>query len=223
MPSMLKIAGSIEQIRRRPLSHDELMHLLRIKEALNVRDDDSLWSIVMLFDVYKSAANDLPDRIEEALSRAVASVEQAARAQVAAAVAGARDEALRAMMGAVQKTATAVTWKQSMLWAVFLFTVVAANFVVGGAYLQRISYEAGVRDATEIAEASDAASNWAHTDQGRRAYAYAASGQLDRWIYCTQPGFRVEGNLCFPAELDNGAKMGWPIQPEAPRKKRKAP
>ncbi|OYQ23900.1 hypothetical protein CHU93_16755 [Sandarakinorhabdus cyanobacteriorum] len=218
---MLSVARSFEKYRGRPPERAELLRLLRIQEALQLRDDDALWAFVMLFDEYQSSASDLPERIREAASRAVAVTEQAARAQVAVAVAGAQEEALRAMKGAVKKAVNAVTWTQSFVWAMFFLVVVAVNMVVGGFYLQRISYEAGVRDATEVADESNAAAKWARTEQGRRAYAYAASGQLDRWMYCTHPGFKVEGKLCFPAELNNGAKLGWPVDPGPPRKRRK--
>lgn len=217
---MSRLAVTFEQLRGRPPTKDERLRLFHIRDALSLRDDDALWAFFITFDEYRSAAADVPRLIREAGAEAVAHADNAAKAQVEVVIAGAQAEAIRTMSAAVMRTAKVVSIGQVLMHSALLVSVVAIGIGVFGVFVQRTAYDQGYAAATEVAELNDAATAWAHTEQGKRAYAYALDGQLDRWLYCTHPGFRIEGGLCYPDSLDNGARLGWRIHPEAPRKKR---
>lgn len=218
---MASIASAFEKLHGREATKQELQHLYRVRDALNLRDDDAIWSFYISFVQYQVAVANLPDLISQAARTAVASTEAAARAQVSAAIARATPEALKAITLAAERTTKAATFKQAAMWGVMMVTIFGAIGGCGAVYIQKTAYAAGVAEATEVAEVSNAAAKWGRTAQGRLAYAYAASGQLDRWMNCTHPGFRTEGGICYPDRMEDGRIMGWPLDPKVSRKKRK--
>ena len=54
-----------------------------------------------------------------------------------------------------------------------------------------------------------AAAAWANTPEGKLAYRFAQSGELQRLAKCQGKGWTVEKGNCFPYALQNKGTSGW--------------
>jgi len=68
-------------------------------------------------------------------------------------------------------------------------------------------YGAGYTEAKD----EKAAAAWANTPEGRLAYRFAQSGELQRLARCNGKGWKVEKGVCYPMQNSDGNVYGWAL------------
>lgn len=64
---MMEVKSTFEQLLGRQASEDELQALYRIKNTLNIRDNDSIWLILMALESYDLSYRRYPELLERKL------------------------------------------------------------------------------------------------------------------------------------------------------------
>ena len=86
-------------------------------------------------------------------------------------------------------------------------------FGVFGWYLHNSSHDSGYKAGygAGYTEAKDekAAVAWANTPEGKMAYRFAQSGELQRLAKCSGKGWEVEKGACYPYSVPKEGTYGW--------------
>jgi len=72
-------------------------------------------------------------------------------------------------------------------------------------------YQAGYGAGYTEAKDEKAAAAWANTPEGRLAYRFAQSGELQRLARCSGKGWKVEKGICYPHPVPNEGVYGWAL------------
>ena len=182
---MKTVAAKYQALLGRPPSRGETERLERIAEALGLRDNDALWSVLVALEDYDRRYRMAPARIEEALAKAVESVRDSADQETRAAAARAI-EAMAEEAGRIgQQIATKTAGRDRARWMAIMAGVCATvmSLTAAGAF-----YAGHV---TGAAATSDAAA-WALSNEGQKARALARTGSLPLLIDCLGDGWRID-------------------------------
>jgi hypothetical protein len=140
---MLDVEASFAQLLGRQPSEREIQSLYRVKNALNIRDNDALWLVLMALESYDTLYRKYPAIISEHVGRVL--LEQ--RAAMAAIADAETKRALGALADAVSKTSERVAWRLvdasrwlAWGWAWFACAALGAlcvfvGFVLGSGHL----------------------------------------------------------------------------------------
>ncbi|WP_202981400.1 hypothetical protein [Xylella fastidiosa] len=141
--SMLEVESSFEKLLGRQPSDKEIKSLYRVKNALNIRDNDALWLVLMALESYDTLYQKYPAMI----SNQVGKILDEQRLTIAAIADVETKKALGTLADAVSKTSERVavrlvdaSWWLSWGWAWFAFTAlgtlcVFVGFVLGSGRL----------------------------------------------------------------------------------------
>ncbi len=69
-------------------------------------------------------------------------------------------------------------------------------------------YNSGYGIGYKEAKDEKAAAAWANTPEGKLAYRFAQSGELQKILHCQNKGWQVRKGMCLPAEA-GGVVYGW--------------
>ena len=205
------IVSAFERLLGRQASDAEQRQLIRMRDALGLRDNDALWLVLAALETYRSAYAAIPPAIEEAASK----VERRARAIAELTMQSTADKALSELSKAVQSAAAERARADAMVHArkwlgVGISVATAAILAVGG-----LAFAAGIYSgkAKGYVEAHDevAAAAWANTHEGKLAKGLADRGELMRLATCNAPGWKVVEGVCWP-QATNGKIVGWRVR-----------
>lgn len=220
---MRNVWSAFQRMHNRPPSPHEIEMLEDVREKLKLRDDDAVWPIFIVLSRYYELLVDLPTKMTAAAEFGMKSAERAATAQAEAAAITAAAAGARAMTAAVQSNMKGVTRAATLKWSAIAVTAVIGAMTAAVAITHRVAYQAGVNDTSEMIEVGTHASAWAYSAEGRQAYKFAQTGQLARWMNCTQTGFKRVKDRC-EIDLNSGVTtdmVGWQLEVESPRKGRR--
>jgi hypothetical protein len=109
---------------------------------------------------------------------------------------------------AIEDTAKAGKWR----WAAGCVVLMAIMFGGFGAAMHCLGERAGrqIGYAAGYDEAGDetARTAWANTPQGKLAYDFAVTGELEDLAHCNRAGWKISKGVCFPHDK-NGTLAGW--------------
>jgi hypothetical protein len=199
-------------------SEQEKRDLYRTRDALNLRNDDALWLLLMALGHYETLYRKLPALISEAATTTMARLKEAAQAELRASAAATKLEVTAALV----RTAATVgpeTIKVRFLRSALSVLVISALCFSGvGWFAHRQGLAAGFSRGWAHAhgDCSDerAAASWANTPDGRLAHALARAGSIRDLANCSGQGWVRKGTVCFPRPK-NGSVQGWRL-PSAP-------
>jgi hypothetical protein len=171
----------------------ERAQIERIRDALDIPDNDALWTVLVALEYHRHLYAAIPASIHQAAQSARTEVRRDLSREVAAAIAsqtasGARRWAVAAAL------AIAVTYAGGMSWA----------HHVG----HQAGYAAGEAAGYSSARDEQAAAAWSATPEGQLAYRMAQTGELAMLARCTKPGWRRDGSVCYPEATPTGL-YGW--------------
>jgi hypothetical protein len=210
--SMLE--DSFERLLGRQPGDRERQALFRARDALNLKDNDALWLVLMALGHYETLYAQFPALISRAATDVTEKVKATADAELKAAVARTRSELARSLAQTAHEIAEQVAstrrWR-TVTWAV---VITAAVFVGMGAAMYRAGRTAGIatgeREGYEKARDERAASAWANTPEGQLAYALAKAGSIHELATCEGTGWIRKRSSCIPGA--QGAHIsGWKL------------
>jgi len=212
---MSELEESFAKLLGRQPSDADRQRLYQVRDALGLKNNDALWLVLIALDHYQGQYENFPSRIEQAAKNILGSFKSTADATMKASVAAAKADLAEAVAASAQKVANDVAGKQKLQWIAGSMAVVA--LCLGGVfwYAHDTAYKAGINSGFGLgySEARDekAAATWANTPEGRLAYRFAQSGELQRLAKCQGRGWKIEKGNCYPYPVHNEGTYGWEI------------
>jgi hypothetical protein len=201
-------------------SDEERQAFLRVRDALNLKDNDALWVLLMVLGHYETLYGRFPSLIAKAAADVTENARAVAEAELKAAAARTRSELARSVAQTAQDIAGRVASAQRSKW--FLIGIACAGAMLlgfGGAMFRagvRTGDSSGRLDGYTKAHDEKAAADWANTPEGQIAFDLAKAGSLRELAACSGKGWKPRGGSCVP-KCEKGSVDGWKLPAEAGR------
>jgi hypothetical protein len=194
-------------VGRQPSDKDR-QELYKVRDALKLKANDALWSVVILLQHYEWLYSRYPAAIAESVKDVTKTVRETALAQARAAAA----ETTKALAHAVAEAATASAKRaagaQRLKWMVGCVTAVSLCLTTIGWWAhsrgERAGYAMGYEAARTRFESAAAMFSWANTPEGQLAYELAKAGSLRELATCSGHGWFERDGACFAAARTRG-------------------
>ena len=125
------VAPAFEKLLGRAATETEREQLRRIRDALGLRENDALWSVLFALQYYDSLYRQFPKAIAAEAAKVLAETRTASEASARVGMENARAELARAIAISAQGVAQSVAQQQRLHWAILGAAIGAAIFVVG--------------------------------------------------------------------------------------------
>jgi hypothetical protein len=196
----------------------ERQRLMRGRAAAGIKDNDALWTLLMVLEHYETLYERFPALIAKAASDVTNNARAAAEAELKAAAARSRAEMAKSVAQAALEIADRVASANRWKWIAMSFALAAAIFVGIGAGMYRQGVRSGVAigrvDGYASAHDEKAAAAWANTPEGLIAVGLAKAGSLRELAACSGKGWKKRGTSCVP-KCEKGTTDGWNLPTEA--------
>ena len=201
---MNDLEDSYKELLGREPTDEEKQQLYRVKKALRIKDNDSLFLIIMALEYYESHYKKFPSLIGDETSRYLKEFRSAAVAISNSAMEETRANLIKAVHESSVMVAHHVAGRDKTRW--IIGSLVAASLILSGwAYgMYQNGYKEGSGEST-------AAATWANTPEGRRAFELSNVTDIDALARCTLPGWRIEKGNCYPGPAKDKATYGFKI------------
>lgn len=212
---MSELDDSFTKLLDRQPSDAERQHLYKVRDALGLKNNDSLWLILMALQHYQSQYEDFPKQIADSARNILTNFKTTADAMTEASVEAAKADLAQAVASAAKEVAHNTSAKQKWQWACGCILGVAVTFSAIGWYVHSTARADGFNTGYGVGykEAKDekAAAAWANTPEGKLAYRFAQSGELQRLAKCQGKGWKIEKSACYPYANGNEGTYGWAL------------
>jgi hypothetical protein len=197
----------------------ERQRLMRGRAAAGIKDNDALWTLLLILEQYETLYERFPALIAKAASDITDNVRAAAEAEMKAAAASTHAELAKSVAKTARDIAGRVATGSRWRWISTSFALAAAIFAgVGiGMFRQGVSsgMAAGRLEAYASARDEKAAATWANTAEGQIALGLAKAGSLRELAACSGKGWKRRGTSCLP-KCDRVAIDGWNLPADSP-------
>lgn len=208
---------SFAKLLGRQPSDAERQQLYRVRDALELKNNDALWLVLMALQYYQDQYERFPKAIALAASETLASFKETADTMIQASAEATKADLAKAVVKTAQDVANHTAKKKMYQWAAGCLAVAFLAFGLFGWFLHSKAYDAGYNSGYGVgyAEAKDekAAAAWANTPEGKSAYRLAQVGSISALIHCNQPGWKIENGGGYPHSVtkkDGSAETyGW--------------
>lgn len=204
-----------KRIHGREPKTEEILKFERLTTALETAPNDALLAVLVALDHYENLYAKIPGKITETVSKTLIDFRASADIEAAASIAEAKADLAKAVSEAAVKVARNTATRNMMQWVVICVIVVFASFDLFGWYMHSSGkdsgYQAGYGAGYTEAKDEKAAAAWANTPEGRLAYRFAQSGELQRLARCEGKGWKVEKGACYPYPVPNEGTYGWAL------------
>jgi hypothetical protein len=208
---------SFKTILGRPPTDAERQMFLRERDALNLKDNDALWRLLMVLGHFETLYGRFPALIAKAAAEVTENAKAAAEAELKAAAARTRAELAKSVAQTAHDIAGRVASAQRSKW--FLIGVVVASGVFAGvgAGMFRAGRSTGdstgrLDGYTKARDEKDAA-DWANTPEGQLGYALAKAGSLREVASCSGKNLVRRGDACL-VKVGRESAFGWKLPAE---------
>lgn len=206
---MSDLDDSFAKLLGRQPSDAERQSLYRVRDALGLKNNDALWLVLMALQHYQGQYEKFPQAIAQAAKDTLVNFKVTADATVKASAEAAKADLAQAVAAAAQEVAHNTSAKQMWRWAAGCIAVAVLCVGLFGWYMHSSGKESGHQAGYAEARDEKAAASWANTAEGRLAYRFAQSGELQRLANCNGKGWKVEKGVCFPMKDESGYVHGW--------------
>ena len=193
---------SFAKLLGRQPSDAERQQLYRIRDALELKNNDALWLVLMALQYYQDQYERFPKAIALAASETLISFKETADTMIQASAEATKADLAKAVVKTAQDVANYTAKKKMYQWAAGCLVVAFLTFGLFGWFLHSKAYDAGYNSGYGVGyiEAKDekAAAAWANTPEGKTAYRLAQAGSISALIHCNQPGWKIENGGCYP-------------------------
>lgn len=210
---MGELDDSFAQLLGRQPSDAERQQLYRVRDALGLKHNDALWLVLMALQHYQSQYERFPELIANAARQALGEVKTTADAAMRASAESARADLAQGVAEAARQVAHQVAGKQKLQWLAASSAVVCLVLGAVGWFAfssgQKSGYHGGFGVGYREARDEKAAASWANTPDGKLAYRFAESGELQRLARCQGKGWEIRKSVCLPFSPPNEGTYGW--------------
>lgn len=126
-----EVLSAFEKLLGRTATETERDQLRKIRDALDLRDNDALWSVLFALQYYDSLYRQFPKAIAAEAKQILSATRKTVEATARAAVEDARAELVRAIAISAQGVAESVARRRQMQWALAGILVGAVIFAAG--------------------------------------------------------------------------------------------
>lgn len=208
---MTDLNDSFAKLLGRQPSDEEIQTLYRVKDALNLKNNDALWLVLIALQYYQWEYEKIPKEITRSAKYVLSDIKATADAAVKASAEAAKADLAKAVATAAQKAARQSATTRMMQTAIIAVTAAFTALAATG----WLGYTAGEKSgmATGYSKAQDekAAASWANTPEGQLAYALARAGSIQSLAKCDKPGWKIESGACFVRAAPDGNIYGWKL------------
>ena len=212
---MSDLDDSFAKLLGRQPNDAERQNLYRVRDALGLKNNDALWLVLMALQHYQGQYEKFPQAIAQAAKDTLVNFKVTADATVKASAEAAKADLAQAVAAAAQEVAHNTSAKQMWQWAAGCIAVAFLCVGLFGWYMHSSGkdsgYQAGYGAGYTEAKDEKAAAAWANTPEGRLAYRFAQSGELQRLARCSGKGWKVEKGACYPYPVPNEGTYGWAL------------
>lgn len=217
---MSDLKDNFQKLIGRQPSDIEIQTLYRVREALDLKNNDALWLVIMVLQYYDTQYGRFPRMIEQAATQILQNAKAAADASMNASAEQAKAGLAESVAKIAREVADNVSRKKMTQWACVCVAVSSIVLVMACRYAfkkgQTQGYAKGYVTAYEKTKDDIAAAAWANTPEGKMAYRLAQVGSIKDLATCSKPGWYIQDkNICIPKNTKNGDLYGWSI-PERP-------
>jgi hypothetical protein len=216
------LEDSFTSLLGRQPNDKERQALLRARDALNLKNNDALWLVLMALGHYETVYREFPALIARAAADVTTKAKDAAETELKAAAARTRSELAKAVAQSAHDIADRSATASRFQWTAVCAIAMGAMFLSIGAVSYRAGKETG--DASGYSRGLDemrdekAAAAWANTPEGQLGYGLAKAGSLRRLAECSGRGWRLKGRTCVP-QGEKGFLDGWSVVVDPAREK----
>lgn len=179
-------------------SDTERQQLYRVKKALDLKDNDALWLVIMALQHYQTQYEKFPNAIEKAARDTLDHFKITADAVAAASSQKAKADMANAVAMVAKDVASEVSKKQMWQWATGCIAVSLICLGLVGWSMHESGKKTGYSMGYQEAKDERSAAAWANTPEGRMAYKLAKFGDLYRLAKCQSHGWEIKKGFCYP-------------------------
>lgn len=203
---------SFKKLLGRQPSDSDRQNLYRVRDVLGLENNDALWLVLMALQYYQMQYEEFPQKIANAAKNTLDGFKETADATVKASAESAKADLAKAVAASAKEVAHHVAGKEKLQWLAGSIAAASIAFGAFGWYMhssgKNSGYQAGYGAGYSEAKDEKAAAAWANTPQGRTAYRFAQSGELQRLAQCSEKSWKVKKGICFPYAANNEATGG---------------
>lgn len=200
---------------RQPSDH-ERQQLYRVRDALEIKNNDALWLVLMALQHYQSKYEEFPSLIGSAAHDALANFKDVADATAKAAAQSAKAELAGAVATAAHDVARHTAGREMARWIAACMLTTSVVLIAFGwfvhSHARASGYDSGYAAAYEQAKDEKAAAAWANTPEGRKAWRLARAGDIASLVECDRPGWYKKDGACYVDRAPDKAIYGWRVR-----------
>lgn len=202
-----------KRLNGREATAEDVLKFERLTTALETTPGDSMLAVLVALDHYENLYSDIPAKISASSAEVLADFKLAAEKTAGAAFKETQAINARALADIANRVAGEVSTTRMYQWAGGSVAAAAVCIVLMAWYLHSSAFDAGMAAGKaagyEQAKNQIAAAAWANTPEGRTAYRFAQSGELQRLARCQGKGWKIEKTLCYPYSVKDEGIYGW--------------
>ena len=180
MTSRERLKEIFRRLTGREPTDGDIQHLWNVKDALQIRDNDALWEMIIAFQHYLVKCQEIPPQIEQAAKAVMADTRTTAEMVAKEAFATARADLASAVATTAQQVASDVAGTKRSRWVMMAtMAIVLGAAVVAGGWLY--AYVKGRDDMEATLRAQQPALTWLASRAGQRARELSDQGIIE-WV-----------------------------------------
>ena len=193
----------------REATAEDVLKFELLTNVLETTSGDAMLAVLVVLEHYITLYEKIPAKIRAEATDALSSFKISADAQAVASILEAKSELAKAVSEVAVKVAHNTSAKQKWQWACGCIAVASLSLALVGWYGNDLGYKAGYGAGYTEAKDEKAAAAWANTPEGRTAYRFAQSGELQRLARCNGKGWQTEKGVCYPHPVPIEGIYGW--------------
>ena len=196
-------------------SERERDNLRRVRDVLELSENDGLWMVLFALQYYDSAYEEMPGKIQNASEAILKDFRDTAQRVADAAAAKSRDSLAQLVADAAGRISYAQVRKSVVRWSAIAIAVAATSIIMLSFYFHRTAHAAGYAEGVAAgykdARVEASAATWGATPEGRLAFQLAELGGLRKLATCDFPDWKRVNDICYPQPRPDGMMDGWRI------------
>ena len=194
----------------------ERQRLYQVRDALDLKNNDALWLVLIALQHYDTMYARFPELIKQAATQTLLEFQKTASSTLDSTKAAAKADLAKAVASTAQDVAKLTVVKQAAIWMATCLAVCVMALSAFGWSVHNSAFKSGYDKgyAAAYVEARDekAAASWANTPQGKSAYRLAQFGAIDSLTECNLPGWKIQAEVCYVRPANDGFVYGWRIR-----------
>ncbi len=211
----MRFQEAFKCLNGREATAEDVLKFERLTTALETTPGDAMLAVLVALDHYETLYGTIPKRIADTATKTLTSFTEAANAQAKASMEQAKADLAKTVSEVAVKVASNTATKRMWQWAASCIAVAFLCFGGFGWYIhsqgQSSGYALGYGTGYNEAKDEKAAAAWSNTPEGKMAYRFAQSGELQKLAKCSGKGWKVEKGACYVYPVPNEGTYGWSL------------